>query len=256
MNYYFLAALLPPLKLEEVPELSFIELTHLVAVNLNKADKAKTIVIRRAIDLANIRAHLLGEPIDPRGNLSETEIDEILLVHAGVPDYVADFLDRRETKAERLKFFSELMMLYYKVEISKAEGFLRKYLIFERNWRLVLTAQRAKSLGYDIVKELQFEDLNDPLVLQILAQKDAIKYDPPTEYQAIVEKYLSAAADPWQQYLLFAKWRFEKIEELVDRSISSIDWILAYMAQLIIVEHRHELDKHRGNRLLDTFKLR
>jgi len=255
MNYYFLAASLPPLKLGEVPDITFEELTKRFVVNLSKEDYAKTVVIRRAIDLANIKALLLEEPIDPRGNLNQTELDEALLVHAGLPDYVFDFLDRHETRADRLKYFAELMMLYYKEEIPRAEGFLRKYLIFERNWRLVMIAIRAKSLGRDVIKELQFEDLGDPLVLQILAQKDAPKYEPPTEYAELVELVLSSGSDPWQQFQVFAQWRFKKLDELVDKTISSIDWILAYMVQLLMVEYWNELDEKKGNMILDTFKL-
>lgn len=257
MNYYFLAASLPPLKLGEVPDISFAELTRRFQVNLSKEDEEKTRVIRRAIDLANIRALLLEEPIDVRGNLNQTELDEALLVHAGLPEYVFDFLERRQTTAERLRYFSELMMLYYREEIAKtpAEGFLRKYLIFERNWRLVMIAVRAKAAGRDVIKELQFEDLHDPLVLQILAQKDAPKYEPPSEFAELVELVLSAGSDPWQQYLVFAEWRFKQLEEMVNAAPSSIDAILAYMVRLLMVENANELDKEKGNRILDTFKL-
>jgi hypothetical protein len=255
MKYYFLAASLPPLKLGEVPDISFEELVERFRVNLSKEDLEKTVVIRRAIDLANIRALLLEEPIDPRGNLNQTELDEALLVHAGLPDYVFDFLDRHQTVAERLRYFSELMMLYYREEIPRAEGFLQDYLTFERNWRLVMIAVRAKAMGRDVVKELQFEDLHSPLVLQILAQRDAPKYEPPPEFVDIVQSIMNAPADPWQQYVTFAEWRFKKIEEFVEKDFASINWIIAYMVRLLMVEYANELDEKKGNRILDTFKL-
>jgi uncharacterized protein DUF2764 len=62
-NYYFLAASLPPLELGEVPDITFRELVRRLEINLTKNDFEKTVVLRRAIDLVNIRALLLEEPI-------------------------------------------------------------------------------------------------------------------------------------------------------------------------------------------------
>lgn len=255
MKYFFLATSLPPLELGTIPDMTFEELCERFRINLSQEDWEKTVVIRRVIDLANIRALLLEEPIDRRGNLSQTELEEALLVHAGFPEYVFDFLNRYASTGERLKYFSELMVLYYKNEIPRAKGFLKAYLLFERSWRLVMIAVRAKAMGRDVVKELQFEDLNDPLVLQILAQRDAPKYDPPSEWADIVTQMASVGSNTWEQYRIFSTWRFKKLQEMVESDFASIDWILAYMVCLIMVEYRSELNQERGNRILDTFKL-
>jgi hypothetical protein len=254
MNYYFLAPSLPPLELGKKPELSSEELRSRLELNLSKEDFKKVVILRRFTDLNNIRSLLMEEPIDPRGNLGEKELDEALLIRNILPQYVFDFLDRYDTVSARLSHFSGLLVQYFREEIEAASGFLKKYLIFERQWRLVLTALRAKALGRDIAKELQFEDPADTLVMQILAQKDAADYEPPEEYAEVKALWLACQRDPWQLHKAFVAWRFKKVEELVDHPLFSIDWILAYLVQLMLVEMGNELDEEKGLMILDTFK--
>jgi hypothetical protein len=252
-NYYFLAAALPPLTLGEVPEISFEEISEMLKINLSKKDYEKTVVFRRFVDLYNIRALFLQDEIDPRGNFDEAELDQALLFHEGLPEYVFEFLDRYETVEERLSHFFELLSLFFQEEIPKQKGFLKQYLIFEREWRLVALALRAKKMRRNVAEELQFEDPTDPLVAQILAQRDADHYEPPVEYEDLKELLLTCGNDPWQQHQVLGKYRFDQITEMVDKPLFNIDWILAYMAQLLIVEHWNRLDKNQGKSLLKKF---
>jgi hypothetical protein len=253
-NYYFLAPSLPPLSIGVKPEITFEELVARLEINLNKDDLEKTKVLRRFVDICNIRALLMEETVDPRGNLNEKELDEALLVHAVLPDYVFEFLDQFEKVADKIRNFSGLLALFFNAEIPKHKGFLRAYLTFERECRLVLVGLRAKQLGRDVAKELQFEDPTDPLVAQILAQKDADTYDPPAEYADLKELIASSYADPWLESKAFAQYRFKKIGEIAEGKLFSIDQILCYMARLMIIENLIELNAARGNMILDTFK--
>lgn len=253
-NYYFVVPSLPPLSLREKPELSFEELMTRLALNLSKKDLEKTQVLRRFVDIFNIRALLMEETIDLRGNLSEKQLDEALLVHAGLPDYVFFFLDQFEKVPDKIRNFHGLLATYFNEEIPQQKGFLRKYLTFERECRLVLLALRAKQLGRDVVKELQFEDPTDPLVAHILAQKDSDSYDPPPEYQDLKEVIASCYPDPWAENRAFAEYRFKKIGEIAEGKLFSIDTILCYIAQLMIIENIIELDAEKGRMILDTFK--
>jgi len=252
-NYYFLAASLPPLVLGEKPDLSFEEVASRLSINLQKGDYRKAAVLRRFIDVGNIRSLFLEESVDPRGNMTEKELDEAMLLKDGLPEYVFDFLDRFESVSEKVRNFPGLFSLYFAQEMEKERGFLKDFLEFERSWRLVMLAIRSKEMGRDIVRELQFEDFSDPLVAQILAQKDSEEYDPPPEFSELKEKFLSCGNDPWQQYRTVAKWRFDRIEELVGQPLFSIDWILSYMARLLIAEHWNELDEQKGKMILDAF---
>jgi len=253
-NYYFLVPSLPPLSLRDKPEMTFAELSSRLQINLTKEDLQKTRVLRLFLDISNIRLLLMEEAIDPRGNLSEKELDEALLIHDILPEYVFDFLGQFEKVPDRIKNFPGLLARFFNEEIPKQEGFLKKYLTFEREWRLVLLAFRAKQLGRDVAKELQFEDPHDPLVASILAQKDAAHYEPPHEYAELKELIASCSADPWLENRAFAEYRFKKIEQMAENQLFSIDQILSYMAKLMLVEQMNELDEERGKLVLDTFK--
>lgn len=253
-KYYFVVPSLPPLDLHTRPELSFEELMARLEISLTKKDLEKVQVLRRFIDILNIRALLMEEPIDPRGNLSEKELDEALLVHAILPDYVFDFLDQFERASDKIRHFSGLLARFFNEEIPKQKGFLHRYLTFEREWRLVLLALRAKQLGRDVARELQFEDPTDPLVADILAQKDSDRYDPPQEYADLKDLIASCAGDPWIEHRVFAEYRFKKIAQLSEGKMFEIDQILSYVAQLMILENIFELDAERGHMILETFK--
>lgn len=253
-NYYFVAASLPPLEIGKTPGLTFEELQFRLQQNLSKADLEKVALVKRYVDLSNIRALLLEEPIDPHGNYDEKDLDQALFLQEGLPEYVFDFLSQYETNADKLKHFSGLISRYFSEEIPRRKGFLKQYLTFERECRLVLTALRAKRIGRDIVHELQFEDFTDYLVAQILSQKDAPDYEPPAEYAALKEMVVAAGADPLELHRRFAAYRFHKVEEMADGEDFSINRILAYVVQLMIVEYYNELDEKKGHRVLDTLK--
>lgn len=253
-KYYFVVPSLPPLAVGERPEITFEELMARLEISLSRGDLEKTKVLRRFIDIFNIRALLMEETVDPRGNFNEKELDEALLVHAVLPDYMFEFLGQFEKVPDKIRNFSGLLAQFFNAEIPKYKGFLRAYLTFERECRLVLVALRAKQLGRDVARELQFEDPTEPLVAQILAQKDADSYDPPLEYVDLKELIAACYADPWLENKAFSEYRFKKIGEIAEGKEFSIDQILAYMAQLLIIENLVELDGDKGNRILDTFK--
>ncbi len=253
-QYYFVVPSLPPLSMHDRPEITFDELMTRLEISLSKSDLEKVKVLRLFVDICNIRALFMEEDIDPRGNLNEKELDEALLVHAMLPPYVFEFLDQFERVRDKIKNFSGLIALYFNTEIPKSTGFLKGYLTFERESRLVLVALRSKQLGRDVAKELQFEDPTDPLVAQILAQKDSDSYDPPAEYSDLKELIASCYNDPWLENKAFAEYRFKKIGEIAEAKLFSVDQILAYVAQLMIIEDLIQLDALKGNMILDTFK--
>lgn len=253
-NYYYLAASLPPLEFPSVPDISFESLKESLRLNLSEKDLKKVEALRLFVDISNIRPLLLEEEIDPRGNLSEKELDEAVLVRDFLPDYVFEFLDKYDTLPDKLRHFSELLSHFFAAQLQEQTGFLKEYLIFEREWRLVVLALRAKTVRRDVIRELQFEDFNDPIVSQIIAQKDSDQYEPPAEYKDLKEKFIACGPDPWQQNKMLSEYRFNKIEEMLEKGQFSMDAILAYLAQLMIVEYWNELDEERGKVILDTFK--
>ena len=249
-NYYFLAPSLPPLQVGEWPDLTFDELISRLEINLSVEDFEKTLSIRRYIDFLNIRALFLKQPIDPRGNLREKELDDAILAQSDLPGYVFTFLNRYESNVEKIQNLSFLLSSFFTEERERQEGFLLRYFTFDREWRLVLTALRAKQMKRDVAEELKFEDPTDPFVADILSQRDSEYYIPPKEYVDLVEKHHACGPDPWQQYDTLAAWRFDRIGGLAQGPLFSIDWVLVYLAQHLLVEDGVRLSLERGEEIL------
>jgi hypothetical protein len=126
-NYYYLASLLPSLDFPGSPDISFSSIRESLRLNLSETDLKKIEALRLFIDITNIRPLLLEESIDGRGNLSEKDLDEALLIKDFLPQYVFDFLDKHDTLAAKLHHFSELVSLFFTNELPKQKGFLYKY---------------------------------------------------------------------------------------------------------------------------------
>ena len=250
-NYYFLSIALPELEIDQEPEITFEDLGFLLKVNLTDDDFEKTKVLRNLYDMENIRYFWLEQDIDSHGFYNRNDLEEALLSRMGLKEYVYDFLTEFKNRDERLKNFSSLIVRYFAEEIDKAEGFLKKYLIFEREWRLTIAGFRAKIAKKDIAIDLQFEDPYDDLVAQILAQKDAKRYEPPTDYKNLKIIFEQNLNDPLKLNATLCKWRFQTINNMVKTEPFTIDFILAYMAKLIIVEEWMTLDQKRGLKVVD-----
>src|SRR5262249_45911465 len=147
------------------------------------------------------------------------------------PLYVFDVLDKWETNSAKLQNFSSVLAIFFKEETSKAAGFLKEYFAFEREYRLVLTAIRATFMRRDLGEALQFEELADPFIMQILVQKDTGRYEPPVEYAELKEIFASSGPDAGAQHKAFVEWKFSRIEEMGLKPFS-IDMILSYMVRL------------------------
>lgn len=251
-NYYFVAALLPPIILGQKPEMSIVELSTLLDVNLKPDDLKKIQILRTLYDIYNLRSMWLGHPIDKRGNLAENELQDALVHQSGLPNFVFDYAEKYEGLQQRLKNFPWLVHQYFEKSIAQSSGFLKKLLSFEREYRLVMVGFRAKQLGVDVSQELQFEDPNDMIVAQILAQKDAKTYDPPEEYQKLKAIFESRFSTPLELQESLFEYRFNKIEEMIEGETFSIDRILGYVVQLVIAEQWDELNTKEGLKIVDS----
>ncbi|HSX38808.1 MAG TPA: DUF2764 family protein [Chlamydiales bacterium] len=255
MLYYFLLSALPPLSLQTEPEMTFLELKDFLSLNLNTADWKKFQVLLRPIDLYNIRALWLGQPLDERGVLNEKELEEALLVRDFLPAYFIDFLDRYETTEERLNAFPSLYAMLFRETDAPLKGFLHRYHVFERERMLILTALRAKLTGKDLVRELQFEDPNDPFIAYLLSQKDAAEFTAPKEYEDLKVIFVKNVHNPEELNRAILEYRLRKIEDMEEEEPPfSIGRVLGYAARFLIVENWFRLDWEKGK--LEVEKLR
>ena len=249
-NYYFLTTYLPALKIGEVPELSFNELDHLLKDNLRSHDLKKVEVIRKLFDLENARSLWKGGALDPRGLLDRQELEDVLAGHGTSLPYLTNYLEKYEKSEPRLKNFSEVLASYFREEIPKASGFLKHYLTFERLYRLSVLGFRAKMFKKDLISELQFEDPDDEVVAQILVQKDAPHFEPPEGFEALKGIFEEHREHPLELHKALIEWKFSKIDEMLEFDPFSIDRILGYLVQLILVENWQELDENIGLNLV------
>ena len=237
-SYYFASTALPELRIGGPADLSFSELMLLFDLNLTERDLRQVRVIRGLVDLYNLCAFWRDQPLDPRGSLGAVELEEATAGKEAVPEFAARFLEEYVTTEERLAHFGELIVNFFAQEIAEAKGFLKRYLEFERDWRLVMLAFRAKQLGRDVTRELQFEDPYDTIVGQILAQREAVKFEPPVGYEKLRD---FVDLKPMELNRTLEEYRFRRLEEMRETEEFSIGYLLGYMVQLMIVERWNEL---------------
>lgn len=236
-GYTYVGTYLPDLHPEREPEISFAEIQDLFQDNLTEGDLKKVNALRLLVDIENLRLFWQEKELDPRGALDTVEIEEALLARGRFPDWVDDYLDEYSTREDRLQHFSKLWSLYFQHEIPKSKGFLHDYLEFERGLKLVLTAFRAKKLGRDLAYELQYEDPNDTIVQQIMAQKDAKTYTPPSQYEDLAPLFEEHFEEPMELNNALTAYRFQKIESMIGLQTFTLDRLLAYLAELFILEN-------------------
>ena len=185
--------------------------------------------------------------------MSAQEMEEALITTTNLPDYIFDFLAKFHSLQERLENFPFLLAAFFKEAKENKDPFLRAYFSFERNFRLVTTGFRAKKLHRDLITELRFEDLQEEFIKEMIAQNEGKEFTLPEEYEEIKNSYEKFGEEPLLLQRALDEYRFNFIDQLVDPSDTfSIERILAYMIQLIIVEKWFELDKAKGMQIVDT----
>jgi uncharacterized protein DUF2764 len=250
-NYYFLATLLPPLKMGTPPELGSKELNFLLKQELTTKDLEKIAVLRFLTDLENIRNIWLQQPLQTGGNYSEQELREMLAENKTLPRYMVQFLNQYPEIEDRLVHFPELLRAYFEKESKSKDAFLGPYLCFEWQWRLVFVALRAKELDRDIKYELRFENPQDPFIADIIAQNEAKTFEPPAPYTSLKALFEARKHAPLELFQALCEWRFDHVKQMIDWQCFSTARILGYVAQLEICERWLELNKRKGLQLLE-----
>ena len=251
-KYYFLGTLLPPLSFDKPFELSFAELEMFFQDQLTEKDQEKVLVLRSFFDLFNLRALWLEQEIDPRGTLTARGLEEAIVSQNGLSEYIYDFLERYQKKEERLRHFPLLLAQFFQKAESLEDSFLRCYLNFERELRLVMTAFRAQKLGRNLSIEFQYEDPEQEVVAQLLAQKEAKNFEPPEKYQGIKELFEVHQSDCLALERALDKYRFEEIEKMAEQAEPfSIERLLAFFLQFLLMEKQSRFDQTKGLQMIE-----
>lgn len=252
-QYYFLAISLPQLEIGRKPDISPEELKTLLVENLNPRDLLKTMKLRWFYDLNNILAFWMDEPLDSWGNLDRNELEEELLTGEGsLPKYVFDFLRENETKEDRLKHFPMLFSRYFDDLVAHSNGFLKDYGKFEHDLRLALVAYRTRLLKRDLAKELQYEDPEEDIIVQLMAQKGSKTFVPPTGFEGLLPLLEENQGHPYTQQQALLEYRYNRLQQDVGFDGFSIDYILLYLLNYISADRWMRMDKKKGMEIVDT----
>ncbi len=251
-EYYFLSASFPSLVLGKSLKISLEALLSDLRLNLSERDWNKVNLLRGIFDVYNIKALLLGGPIDFRGSLDKEELEEALMFQDRFPQYLFHFLDRFKSVDEQIAGFSGLISLYLKKEAMVHSGFIGSYFNFERAWRLMTTVWRCEQFGRDPLSELHLEDdIRDHLIIDIINQKELFYSEPFVDYRELKRIYSSSYQDLGQYNKEITEWRLYCIENLAEGSPSSIEAILSYLARFLVVEQWNELDQAKGQMVFE-----
>jgi len=226
--------------------MSFASLIDLLEKNMSMRDFKKIHSIRSFVDLKNVKRLFQNIPLDTRGNMTEKELDEAIVTREGLPHYLYEHLDRHDQAIKKVGHFSRVFVDFFREMENKKRGFLSFYFSFERKWRLLMLGFRSKKTRRDLTKELQYEDVHDPVVAYILAQKDRPQFDFPLDNQDLHDQLKQVEGQPMEQYKTLARYRFNTWMERIEKCPFSVDYILGYFVQFMLIEDWQSLSRERG----------
>ncbi len=249
-HFFYTASSLPQLYCGVQPEITFFHLLEVLEENLSSKEFERVNEIREFLDVLNIKRLLKGQAIDNRGVKTEKELDRCVVECEGFHSAVLEFLYTYESREERLKHFTELLSSYLVAKSEETSGFTRKYFYYERLLRLSLVGYRCAKRGGDIVEELKFEDPRDPFVASLIAQKDTTHFEFPFELEELTEQ-LVQARNPIDEYRVLFEHQFAFAEGEGQNSVFSLDYLLAYLVQLIAVENWEATSEETGKGIIE-----
>lgn len=232
-QYYFIHSALPELKLGCPTKITFQEIVQLFYDNLSNYDLGVLRSLLTIIDLTNVYYYLTNQPLDPRGKLSLSEIEESLLTFIYFPTYLISYLKKYTERNARIQNFSEVYVDYFQQESVNSSEFMRNYLKFEMNLRLYLAKMRATRIG----KEYSISTLDE-------------QYTVLDQFQELKRDLLQAVDNPLEEYQIIQKYRFDALQNIADTHSFSADGLFAYMMQWLIVEDERCLEEERGNQTI------
>ncbi len=247
---FFVGSALPALEVGKELEWTFDDLMAFFALNLSLRQKKRIDQIRSYIDLLNVRQMVRHGALDPHGKLTEKELDEALVHREGLPRYLYTYLDRFEAPEEQDRHYAQVLIAFFQEMKRAARGFVHFYFSLERDLRLILAALRAKRRKLDVAKELQDEDFSDPLIAQLLAQKDATQFIFPFDYRSLGQALEGTEGDPLAEHRAVTQFRFNQIEEQFRDAPFAPDAAVGYFIQFTLIEDDNHLNDATGGEKL------
>ncbi len=249
--HFFIYSSLPAIDFTCKPDISNDDFMSLLNLNLSKRQMKKVNTLKLWIDIYNVHASLLSDSFDDRGNFSKSFLYKLLfekeIIVEKVPDYILEFLYKYDNEEDRKKNIGWLISQYFKNEIKNSSGFLKEFLTFEYRWRVLIAGYRCKKIGRDLIRELQFENMDDPIVEYVLAQSGgASSFVFPFEYKNLEISLIDAGPNPSKQYEALAKFRFDFYLKYILNYQFTFCAVTAFMMNLWILEEHYALKQDVG----------
>lgn len=232
-QYYFIHSALPELKLGCPTRITFQEIVQLFYDNLSSYDLMVLRSLLTIIDLTNVYYYFTNQPLDPRGKLSLSEIEESLLTFAHFPPYFITYLEKYTETNARIQNFSEVYVDYFQQESVNSSEFMRNYLKFEMNLRLYLAKMRSTRFG----KEYSISTLQE-------------EYTVLDQFHELERDLLQVVGNPLKEYQIIQKYRFDVLQNMTDSHSFNADGLFAYIMEYLIVEDDRCLDEESGNQTI------
>lgn len=255
-QYFFLSSLLLEQSFIDSSSMNFDNLDSLLSLNLNKKDYQKWIILKRFFDLENFAFLWTQKEITHSfGEVTQVNVEQLLSEgrwsnYDLFEDFFLDFLNSYQTNDLRLLNYSVLVrsfLLYY----QDYDFFFSKYFRFKMDLRVVFAGYRAKNLGFDISYVLREEDAHDPIVYQLLMQKDSKVFEPPLEYmdlKPIFDEFRYNSVALRQALINYEK---NKLEDMFESDCFSSSLVLSRAVGYLLT-YKYELrDSTEGKEKMD-----
>lgn len=259
-QYCFLSLFFLPQIPESRPVYSFEDLDDLLRLNLSDKDFEHYVILKRFFDFNNFAFFWAGKPITQSfGTVTQKNVESMLHLQqwsddCEFEDFFKDFLLQYKTSQERLDNFSCLVGEFLGYYQNSSSEFLRTYFTFKQNLRVILAGFRARVLQLDVSYILRNEDSSDPIVLQVLMQKDSPHYELPREFADLSSVLEDYGHLPHTLNRTLSLYEFHKIEEMYRDKYFDADAVLAKIATYLLAIHNSVASVEKGRNIINSME--
>lgn len=251
MTYYYTTSALPDINFENDLEISWSQLIQVLELNLSKRHLDDLFNLRLLYDIENLRHYFMNEDFNGYGNHSRNSLKESIASYQNLPSYIFDFLGKYQKIEQRIENFDLLFSQYFQNIPESSSSFLNRYGQFEYTFRLTCSALRAKQFKHDYLKVFRYEDIADPIVFELVAQKDSNEIEPPLGFEPLASLFMSYRDNPFELQKNLLEWKLERVSEIFEENPFGIDKVFAYVVKYIIIDQWRSMSPKQG---LEYFK--
>lgn len=262
-QYHYLVAGLPDLLFDDSKlQTSLIQFREVIAESVEESDQVYIRLFFYRYDNQNILKRLQDPEceIDPKGNLSSDELDQIFLSAkegsfstdiSGVPDYIDEFLTAHinETPVFANKSWDlQLSELYYNYSVSTDNKYISNWFNFERNLTNLITASQCKK--YDVSGTNQLIGAGE--IVEKLERSNARDFGLDNDFPFLNEILKALEENDLKDFeLKLDRVKWDYLDSEVFFFYFTIERIFSYLIKLSIIDRWLSLDKETGRKLFN-----